>query len=75
MELLAGGLVGLVAGFLAGRVTERTRRTRADYTVSRRAIPGLKRTARGNLEKAIRMWAVVGVVVAGVIMYLVKASG
>lgn len=74
MELLAGGLVGLVAGFLAGRITERTRRTRLDYLTGKKAVPGLKKIAWGNLEKAIRTWAVLGVVVAGVILYLVQGK-
>ena len=72
MELLAGGVVGLVAGFLAGRITERTRRTRFDYVTSKKAIPGLKKTAWSNLERAIRTYAVLGVLVAAVIVYLVQ---
>jgi hypothetical protein len=72
VELIAGGLVGLFAGFVAGRITERTRRTRVDYVTSRKAIPGLKRVAWGNLEKAIRTWAVVAFLVAAVVFYLVK---
>ncbi|WP_213455670.1 hypothetical protein [Rhizomonospora bruguierae] len=72
MGFLAGGLVGLLAGFIGGRLTERTRRARADYRAGRGAVPGLRKAAWGHLEKAVRVWAVVGIVLAAVVVYLVK---
>jgi hypothetical protein len=72
--VLAAGLVGLVVGFLTGRVTERTRRARVDYQVGRKAVPVLKKAAFANLEKAVRIWVLVGIAVAAVVIYLVKGQ-
>ena len=67
-QLLFGGLIGVVAGFLAGRVTERARRARADYRTGKKAVPTLQKAFFTNLEKALRIWVVVGIAIAAILL-------
>ncbi|HEY2948361.1 MAG TPA: hypothetical protein VGJ53_08185 [Micromonosporaceae bacterium] len=65
-EMWAGGVLGIVVGFLVGHLHARAQRARVDLTKTKEMIPGLRTTFWALFRHAAGRWLIVGSVVIAV---------
>lgn len=74
-ELLLGGIVvGLIAGIVVGRTSERARRNYKDFTVAKAAVPKGRTVAYGDVRRAALAILVAGGLMVAIFLGVMNLS-